>query len=54
MSSEMTARDAGRKAFQQGVLQIDNPFMRYSSDWDLWREGWLDAWHEVMKRNGWE
>ena len=38
----MTAREAGRRAFQQGIRLDDNPYLRVSHEYDLWREGWLD------------
>jgi hypothetical protein len=44
----MTPREKGVQAFQQGISQLDNPFVRYSHDWDLWKEGWMDAWHDVL------
>jgi hypothetical protein len=22
--------------------------VRYSHDWDLWKEGWMDAWHDAL------
>ena len=38
----MTAREAGRQAFQHGIHLGDNPYLRVSHEYDLWREGWLD------------
>ena len=38
----MTAREAGRRAFQYGISLGDNPYLRVSHEYDLWREGWLD------------
>ena len=44
----MTPIEKGVQAFQQGISQLDNPFVRYSHDWDLWKEGWMDAWHDAL------
>lgn len=47
----MTPREKGVQAFQQGISQLDNPFVRYSHDWDLWKEGWMDAWRALHIEN---
>ncbi len=40
----MTLRETGKKAFNDGVPLIDNPFPRYTHAYDLWKEGWRDEW----------
>jgi hypothetical protein len=44
----MNPCEEGRKAFQQGTSQIDNPYLRVSHQYDLWKEGWMDAWHDAL------
>jgi hypothetical protein len=46
----MTPYEIGRSAFLQGVSQIDCPYLRASHDYDLWKEGWKDAWWASLKR----
>ncbi len=40
----MTPLEQGAKAFSDGEPLINNPYLRYTHDWDLWNEGWRDEW----------
>ena len=44
VSQAWTPREQGKKAFDDGVPLIDNPYLRYTHEWDLWNEGWRDEW----------
>ena len=39
---EMTPREQGRWAFRKGRLPADNPYMSFTHEHDLWKEGWDD------------
>jgi hypothetical protein len=44
VSEAMTPLEQGAKAFSDGEPLINNPYLRYTHDWDLWNEGWRDEW----------
>lgn len=39
----MSCRDLGKRAYQSGLSVSDAPYVRLTSYWWLWVEGWLWA-----------
>jgi hypothetical protein len=36
--------EEGQKAFREGKTLVDNPYAKYTSEYDWWNLGWKDEW----------
>jgi hypothetical protein len=45
----LTPFEEGKKAFRNNLSLIDNPYPRYTSEYDWWNLGWKDEWWDEGK-----